>query len=68
MSEDEIVVGKENRVLLGLVAILVLATVFKPWLLVWDLGVPVAVMAGLGAMRLVVWLRSFGLTASESAE
>lgn len=70
MSSNEIenVVRKENRVLLGLVLILALATVIKPWLLVWDLGMPLTVLAGLGAMRVVGWLRSFNLTPSESAD
>jgi hypothetical protein len=70
MSHDEIeiVVRKEDRVLLVMVAVLVTATVLKPWLLVWDLGVPLTIMAGLGAMRLVVWLRSVSLAASEPAE
>jgi hypothetical protein len=70
MSHDEIeiVVRKEDRALLVMVAVLVTATVLKPWLLVWDLGVPLTIMAGLGAMRLVVWLRSVSLAASEPAE
>jgi hypothetical protein len=70
MSSDEFenVVRKEDRVLLGFVLILVLATVLKPWLLVWDLGMPLTVMAGLGTMRVVGWLRSFNLTPSESAD
>jgi hypothetical protein len=70
MSQDEIerVVRKENRVLLVLLAVLVLAAVFKPWLLVWDLGLPLAVVAGMGIRQVVIWVRSLQVTASEPAE
>jgi hypothetical protein len=69
MSQDEITraVRNENRVLLVLLFALVLATVLKPWLLVWDLGAPLSFLAAWGAMKLLVWLRSFGLT-TESAK
>ncbi len=69
MSQDEIsrAVQYENRVLLVLLFGLVLATVLKPWLLVWDLGTPLSFLAAWGAMKLIVWVRSFGLT-TESVE
>lgn len=70
MSNDEIdrVVRNENRVLLVLLFGLTLATVLKPWLLVWDLGTPLAFVSAWGAMRLILWVRSFGMTATESAK
>jgi hypothetical protein len=69
MSQDEITraVRNENRVLLLLLLALVLATVLKPWLLVWDLGTPLSFLVVWGAMRFAAWVRSFGFT-TESVE
>ena len=69
MSQAEVTraVRNENRVLLLLVLALVLATVLKPWLLVWDLGTPLSFLVAWGAMRFAAWVRSFGFT-TESVE
>jgi hypothetical protein len=50
---------KENIILAMLVGVFILATVVKPWLLVWELGIPLMVVAMWGGMKLSQWVRSF---------
>jgi hypothetical protein len=42
-----------------LVGVFILATVLKPWLLVWELGIPLMVVAMWACMKLSQWVRSF---------
>jgi uncharacterized membrane protein YecN with MAPEG domain len=48
----------ENIVLAVVASALLLATVLKPWLLVWVVGTPLLVGVVLGAMPLRGWFRA----------
>ena len=48
----------ENIVLAVLTSGFLLATVIKPWLLVWVVGTPLLVAVVLGAMPLSGWFRA----------
>jgi hypothetical protein len=58
-NRNDNVERKENVILGVLVGVFILATVLKPWLLVWELGIPLMVVAMWACMKLSQWVRSF---------